>query len=1129
MVVIRPYETSSSSPYDVFLSFRGEDTRYTFTDHLYRALLQHGFRTFRDEDEMQKGERLKSELEKAIPQSKSSIIVISENYADSSWCLDELVMILERRRTSGHVVLPVFYHVAPSEVRKQTGTIAVAFEKHKKQCDEKTDTEGKRTWMEKIQGWRSALTEVADLIGHHHVDGYESKFIDKIIKDTKVTVRRTPLHVDPYIIGIDSEVEKINMWLQDGSNNDRVRAVCGMGGIGKTTIAKIVYNQNFESFDGSSFITVTNIGEKSKQPEMQQQLLSDITKRNHGNIHNFHAGLAEIKNLLFSKRVLLVLDDVEEVDRVYDILGRPEWLSQGSKVIITTRHERMLQPHQMLRVEKLTQVESIKLFNLTAFKKDFPPESYTKHTIRAVQICEGLPLALKVLGTSLSRKREDEWIPELTKLESIPQREILEILKISYDSLQDNYDKSLFLDIACFFVGINEDYAIKILEKWDPLVKNRIQNLKDRCLLTIDYCMVLTMHRLIQDMGRKVVQEESREVGERSRLWHHQEVFDVLENETGTEAVKGLTFDVHMLKEAGNHGKKRKYEEFCDKSILSTCASSLKRRFLNFSYGQSVSTTITSQNDVYLRTDAFKSMRKLRLLLLNDVQLAGSFDNFPKGLVWLSWHRFPLKSIPIEFHLEKLVALDLSHSRLEQVWMETPFLGSLKILDLSYSERLARTPNFFGLQNLERLILKGCVSLVEVCESIGNLETLDLLDLQDCRTLRKLPRNIGKLGSLKTLIISGCNIGDFPSEMRNMQSLKVLEADGIFKNLLCISSEEVKWWERIVWPMVAKPRKGPETIWASLPCSLRKLSLARCNLSDESFPMNFVNLPSLSYLNLSYNPIRRLPNLIRSLSSTNCSLDVINCHRLRLLNFNGISITYFRIIAIGCKSLEIVAPLNRKVKFHHLDYYSIVELKDSFEDTTEYFSTNASCKNIQGTYGYGVYSIRLSGNRVPTFTGEKCEGSSSICFTVPFLPARRIKCLNAWCKAQLNYVPTYKIRLSVKIENKTKDLTWINIDDFYVHPELDKYVGWLSRWSLGNQLEAGDEIIITFEYNKIIEVIEECGYKIVYYDQEEEEEEETEKGNTSTIEKSPHHLPPLRLRRADAISVVIEEDPNKDY
>ncbi|KAM7474274.1 hypothetical protein LguiB_021517 [Lonicera macranthoides] len=436
MAVIRSHETCSSTPYDVFLSFRGEDTRYTFTDHLYKALLQHGFYTFRDEDEMQKGKRLKSELEKAIPQSKSSIIVISEDYASSTWCLDELVMILGQRRTSGHVVLPVFYHVEPSEVRKQTGRIADAFAKYEKQCDGKTDSEGKRTWMEKIQGWRSALKEVADLNGHHHVDGYESKFIDKIIEDTKVNVSRTPLHVDPYIIGIHSQVEKINMWLQDGSNNDIVHAICGMGGIGKTTMAKIVYNQNFQSFDGSSFIT--NIREESKQLEgslkLQTQLISDITKRNPRKIHNVHAGLAEIRNLVFSKRVLLVLDDVEDVDRLYDVLGRPDWLFRGSKVIITTRHASMLQPHQMLRIEKLGQGESTKLFSLQAFGKDFPPESYTKHTIRAVQICEGLPLALKIIGTFLSRKREDEWVPELTKLESIPQREILEILKISYDS-----------------------------------------------------------------------------------------------------------------------------------------------------------------------------------------------------------------------------------------------------------------------------------------------------------------------------------------------------------------------------------------------------------------------------------------------------------------------------------------------------------------------------------------------------------------------------------------------------------------------------------------------------------------------------------------------------------------------
>ncbi|KAM7469354.1 hypothetical protein LguiA_007537 [Lonicera macranthoides] len=179
MAVVRFNESSSSICYDVFLSFRGEDTRTTFTDHLYTALDQQGFRTFRDDDEMEKGEYLKSELENAIPQSKSSIIVISENYASSTWCLDELVIILERRRNSNHIVLPVFYHTDPSEVRKQTGRMAETFARYEEHFEEETDSEKKRMLREKINGWRSALIEVADLIGldlKNQADRVETKW-----------------------------------------------------------------------------------------------------------------------------------------------------------------------------------------------------------------------------------------------------------------------------------------------------------------------------------------------------------------------------------------------------------------------------------------------------------------------------------------------------------------------------------------------------------------------------------------------------------------------------------------------------------------------------------------------------------------------------------------------------------------------------------------------------------------------------------------------------------------------------------------------------------------------------------------------------------------------------------------
>ncbi|RXI00511.1 hypothetical protein DVH24_000745 [Malus domestica] len=147
--------------YDVFLSFRGEDTRKTFTDHLYTALNNAGFLTFRDDDGLERGKDIKPGLQRAIHLSRTSVVVFSEDYTSSRWCLDELVMILERKRILerqrpplNHVVLPVFYHVDPSHVKKQTESIGKAFERHETSQSPK-----------KVKEWRKALAEVADLAG----------------------------------------------------------------------------------------------------------------------------------------------------------------------------------------------------------------------------------------------------------------------------------------------------------------------------------------------------------------------------------------------------------------------------------------------------------------------------------------------------------------------------------------------------------------------------------------------------------------------------------------------------------------------------------------------------------------------------------------------------------------------------------------------------------------------------------------------------------------------------------------------------------------------------------------------------------------------------------------------------
>jgi hypothetical protein len=151
-----PSSFESRWDYDVFLSFRGEDTHKNFTDHLYSALVQLRIRTFRDDEELQRGENISSELRNTIQRSRFSIVVFSKGYASSKWCLDELAEIVHYKKIIGSSLLSVFYHVDPTDVRNQTGTFAEAFARHEKRF---------QTDMERVQRWRAALTEATNCSG----------------------------------------------------------------------------------------------------------------------------------------------------------------------------------------------------------------------------------------------------------------------------------------------------------------------------------------------------------------------------------------------------------------------------------------------------------------------------------------------------------------------------------------------------------------------------------------------------------------------------------------------------------------------------------------------------------------------------------------------------------------------------------------------------------------------------------------------------------------------------------------------------------------------------------------------------------------------------------------------------
>jgi hypothetical protein len=148
---------NSNYNYEVFINHRGPDVKKTFASHLYRRLLSYGFRVFLDQDEMQEGENLTSQIEGAIATASVHVAIFSTRYAESKWCLDELLLMLK----SGATIIPVFYHVKPSELRwtrgeGKSGVYAEALRRLEKK---------KRYEPNTVEKWREALSSVAEISG----------------------------------------------------------------------------------------------------------------------------------------------------------------------------------------------------------------------------------------------------------------------------------------------------------------------------------------------------------------------------------------------------------------------------------------------------------------------------------------------------------------------------------------------------------------------------------------------------------------------------------------------------------------------------------------------------------------------------------------------------------------------------------------------------------------------------------------------------------------------------------------------------------------------------------------------------------------------------------------------------
>lgn len=869
----------------------------TFASHLYRRLLLHGFRVFLDIQEMEEGESLTCQIQGAIRSASVHVAIFSPRYAESKWCLDELIFMLESKAP----IIPVFYGVKPAELRWTGSRHGVYAESLYNLEKKKTHEDKLRYDSNTIEKWRKALCDVAEISGfdlQEACNGDEGELVERIVQRVLKLIKHTLMSVAKYPTGLNEKVEdfeKTVLLKQQQIGKAHVVGILGMGGIGKTTMAKELFNRKHSDYTRSCFLSdVRENASKTSLILLQSKLLKGLTKLDI-QIEHIGEGIQKLKDQLSFFRTLIILDDVDNADQVDALLPLEvkHVLRSDSLILITSRDKNVLarsgvEDSSIYKMTGLSTQHSSELFCLYAFSQRDPLPGFEYLVEDFLRACDGLPLSLIVFGALLYGNNDKSYWEDLRDRILIPG-DIQQKLKISYDAL-NREEQQIFLDISCFLIGKMRDMAIKI---WDGSgLKGLLgfQNLQNKCLIEVNNKNFIKMHHHLRDLGRDIAETHGLPL----RLWRPTgNLDDLLKQLSGISEVRGISMapshvdsdDVQyeMLLSDMPWYKRKSHELFLNRMKLrnsSTHYSGVRRTMLQF-----------------LETED---------ALLERILRRAQSPN----LVWLSWSKCPYSSLPSWIPTENLRVLQVAGSELKTLWqgqLQAPLqlrelqiiaplseipksigqlthlqritiiylprlpgqiklkrlpnefcqLGLLKTLELRGCSRLMSLPNSFGdLTNLEHINLSGSSNLEILLNSFGSLIRLKYLDLNGCSNLTISNGTFGHISSLEYINLSYCEkIQVLPSQVAHQRSLenlylrntKVRELPSAIGNLSYLEILELGS------PLL-------ETLPPSMGDlrNLKELTLWNCK-ELKSLPDSVGPLAQLAKLRVGFCPLREIP------------------------------------------------------------------------------------------------------------------------------------------------------------------------------------------------------------------------------------------------------------------------------